>query len=207
MSYPVPGIFTGEELRAYREWLPADSWEANVQLAGSLYTTDIEDYYQTPWCMGYDHIVKFDHDFIGREALEKSLLSPHRTKRTLLWNREDVMKVFASQFGSGPMYKHIEFPMSYFGWPQADEVVSLRGERIGMSCHCGYNVNERDIISLVSIREDHAEIGTEVVLVWGEVNGGSRKPHVESHAQINIRATVAPAPYAKTTRERLRSAV
>ena len=31
---------------------------------------DIEDYYLTPWDLGYGHIVKFDHDFVGREALE-----------------------------------------------------------------------------------------------------------------------------------------
>jgi glycine cleavage system aminomethyltransferase T len=208
MSYPVPGIFTGEELRAYREWLPADGWEANVQLGGSLYTDNIEDYYQTPWDMGYQHIVKFDHDFIGREALEASLAKPRRTKRTLLWNREDVLNVFASQFEEGATYKSIEFPTSYFGWPQADEVLSSEtGERIGMSCHCGYNYNEKSMLSLVSIDEDHAEIGTEVTLVWGEVNGGSRKPHVEPHEQVRIRATVCPAPYASSTRERLRSTV
>lgn len=206
MAYPVPGIYTGADLAEYRKWLPADAWEANVQLGGSLYTNNIEDYYQTPWCMGYEHMVKFDHDFIGREALEASLKKPRRTKRTLLWNKDDVMKVFSSQFGEGPIYKHIEFPTSYFGWPQADEVLSADNERIGMSCHCGYNVNEREMLSLVSIREDFAEVGTEVVLVWGEVNGGSRKPHVEPHEQIKIRATVSPAPYAKSTRDRFKSA-
>jgi glycine cleavage system aminomethyltransferase T len=207
MAYPVPAIFTDERLRAYREWLPADSWEANVQLGGSLYAGSIEDYYQTPWCMGYEHIVKFDHEFVGREALEQSLKGPRRTKRTLVWNQEDVTKVFASQFGSGPVYKSLEFPTSFYGWPQADEVLSKRGERIGMSCFCGYNINERHMISLASIREDQAEIGTEVTLVWGEVNGGSRKPHVEPHEQFSIRATVSPAPYATATRERLRSTV
>ena len=32
---------------------------------------NIEDYYMTPYDLGYGPFVKFDHDFIGREALEK----------------------------------------------------------------------------------------------------------------------------------------
>ena len=31
----------------------------------------IEDYYFTPWDLGYGNYVKFDHDFVGREALER----------------------------------------------------------------------------------------------------------------------------------------
>ncbi len=32
---------------------------------------DIEDYYLNPWELGYGSFVKFDHDFIGRDALEQ----------------------------------------------------------------------------------------------------------------------------------------
>jgi syringate O-demethylase/vanillate/3-O-methylgallate O-demethylase len=207
MPYPLPGIYTGDELRAYREWLPANSWEANAQLGGSLYSDNIEDFYVTPWCLGYEHLVKFDHDFVGREALEESLKTPRRTKRTLQWNKEDVMRIFESQLNDGPVYKSIEMPTAFFGWPQADEVRSQDGRLIGMSQYCGYNINERDMISLVSIHEDFAEIGTEVVLTWGEVNGGSRKPHVERHEQTKIRAIVSPVPYSRAARERLRAVI
>ena len=67
---PLPAIYTGEELRGYREWLPADGYEAVNALAGSFVSDNIEDYYLNPWELGYGHIVKFDHDFIGRDALE-----------------------------------------------------------------------------------------------------------------------------------------
>jgi syringate O-demethylase/vanillate/3-O-methylgallate O-demethylase len=207
VPYPLPGIYTGEELRDYRTWLPADSWEANMQLGGSLYSGNIEDYYWTPSGLGYDRLVKFDHDFIGREALEAALGKPRRVKRALQWNRDDVLKVFASQLGPGPLYKAIEFPTAYFGWPQADEVRSRDGERIGMSQYCGYNINERDVISLCCIDEQHAEIGSEVIVTWGEVNGGSRKPHVEPHEQTTIRATVSPTPYSKAARDKLRAPI
>jgi vanillate/3-O-methylgallate O-demethylase len=207
IPYPFPGIYTGDELRAYREWLPADSWEANTQLGGSLYSENIEDYYWTPWGLGYDRLVKFDHDFIGRSALEESLKRPRRVKRSLRWNRDDVLKIFASQLEQGPLYKSIEMPTAYYGWPQADEVRSLEGRLVGVSQYCGYNINERDMISLCGIDEAHAGIGTEVLITWGEVNGGSRKPHVERHEQTTIRAVVCPIPYSTAAQERLKATI
>src|SRR6185312_11289235 len=62
---PLPAIYTGEELRPYREWLGADGYEAVNAVAGSFVSDRIEDYYLNPWELGYGHMVKFDHDFIG----------------------------------------------------------------------------------------------------------------------------------------------
>lgn len=207
MPYPLPGIYTDERLRAYREWLSGDGWEANAQLAGSFYSPNIEDYYATPWDLGYGHILKFDHDFIGREALEKMAKQPKRSKVTLVWNRDDVLKVFASQFGNGPRYKALDFPVAYFGWPHFDEVRGGDGKLVGLSCHCGYSNNEGEMLSLTMISEAYAKPGTEVVLTWGEPNGGSAKPHVEQHEQVKIRATVAPVPYAQTVQKLKRVAI
>ena len=67
---PLPGVYTGEKMKKYREWLPANGYEATGSLGGSYVSNDIEDYYVTPYEMGYGSFVKFDHDFIGREALE-----------------------------------------------------------------------------------------------------------------------------------------
>ena len=50
---------------------PADGYEATNALAGSFVSDNIEDYYLNPWELGYGRFVKFDHDFIGRDALEK----------------------------------------------------------------------------------------------------------------------------------------
>jgi glycine cleavage system aminomethyltransferase T len=201
VPYPLPGIYTGEELRAYREWLPADCWEANMQLAGSLLSEDIEDYYWTPSALGYDRFVRFDHDFIGREALEIAQSQPRRVRRMLKWNADDVAKVFASQFGDGPLYKAIELPTPVYGWPQADEVRSSEGTLIGMSQYCAYTVNERDLISVACIDEAEAAVGSEVVITWGEPGGGSRKPNVEPHEQTQIRATICSAPYSSITQK------
>jgi len=60
---PLPAIYTGGDIeRRYREWLPANSYEAINALAGSFVSDDIEDYYLNPWDLGYGSFVKFDHD-------------------------------------------------------------------------------------------------------------------------------------------------
>ena len=87
---PLPAVFTGDDMKAYREWLPADWYEGTGSLGGSYYSDDISDYYLTPYDLGYGGFVKFDHDFIGREALEKMRQSPKRQKVTLAWHGEDV---------------------------------------------------------------------------------------------------------------------
>jgi vanillate/3-O-methylgallate O-demethylase len=58
------------------------------------------------------------------------------------------------------------------------------------------------MLSLVMLDRDHAEPGTELVLTWGEPDGGSRKPNVERHRQCEVRVTVAPAPISTFVRER-----
>lgn len=207
MAYPVPAIFTGDELKAYREWLPADTWEANTQLGGSFYSSDITDYYATPHDLGYGHIVKFDHNFIGREALEAMRPEDHRKKMVLVWNREDVAKVLNSQFGPGPRYKSLEFPVAYYAWNQFDIVTAADGSRAGVSCHAGYINPDGEMLSLAMLDQTYAEPGAEVEITWGEPNGGSRKPQVERHEQTQIRATVATAPYSAEVQRTLRAAL
>ena len=67
---PLPAVYSGESLKAYREWLPAAGYEGSASIGGSFSSAAIVDYYFTPWDLGYGSYVKFDHDFIGREALE-----------------------------------------------------------------------------------------------------------------------------------------
>ena len=50
---PLPAVYTGEEMKSYREWLPVNSYEASGSLGGSYYSDNIEDYYVTPYEIGY----------------------------------------------------------------------------------------------------------------------------------------------------------
>lgn len=186
---PMPAIYTGEAMKPYREWLSANGFEANASLGGSFYSDNIEDYYQTPWDLGYGKHIKFDHDFIGRAALEKMVDQPHRRKVWLRWNDEDVLKVFASQLGSGDRFKYMEVPNAYYAILPFDKIVA-DGRVVGLSTYTVYTSNVRSWFSLAMVDEDVPD-GTEVSVVWGEEDGGSAKPVVERHIQTDIRATVS----------------
>jgi vanillate/3-O-methylgallate O-demethylase len=196
---PLPAIFTGDGMKAYREWLPANWYEGTGSLGGSFYSDDIRDYYLTPHDLGYWPFVKFDHDFVGRDALEQ-MTEPKRKKVTLAWNGDDVAEAMGTllTMGDSPGAKYIDLPLSnYSTWPN-DKVLSA-GELIGVSTFSGYSYNERSMLSLAIVDVD-VEIGAEVVLVWGEEGGGSRKPVVERHVQTEIRAIVSPCPYSAVAR-------
>ena len=83
---PLPAVFTGDDLKSYREWLPGNGYEATGSLGGSLYHDDIAAYYTTPWDLGYGGFVNFDHDFVGRSALQ-AMGEPTRRKVTLVVER------------------------------------------------------------------------------------------------------------------------
>jgi vanillate/3-O-methylgallate O-demethylase len=196
---PLPAVFTGDDLKAYREWLPANGYEGTGSLGGSFYSDDIRDYYTTPYELGYGSFVKFDHDFTGREALEKMADTPTRTKVTLAWNGEDVARAMGTMFQKENRVKYIDLPLSnYSTWP--NDRVMRDGKMVGVSTFSGYSSNESSMLSLAVVDVEHSEPGTEVTLVWGEEGGGSRKPVVERHVQGEIRAIVSPAPYAEVVR-------
>jgi vanillate/3-O-methylgallate O-demethylase len=208
IAYPLPAVYTGEDLRPYREWLPADGWEGKFSIAGSFVSKNVEDYYVTPYDLGYGHIVKFDHDFIGREALEGLASDPPRKKVTLVWDSDDVLRIVGSLLEPGVPYKYLELPVADYGnMIQRDEVRSLDGTPVGLATYTGYSTNERKILSLALIDAEHATPGEEVTILWGEPDGGSRKPRVERHQQTVVRATVAPAPYASAVRRVMRSSI
>jgi vanillate/3-O-methylgallate O-demethylase len=197
---PLPAIYTGEKLRKYREWLPADGVEARNAIAGSFVSTKVEDYYLTPWALGYGGFIKYDHDFIGRSALEKMDPAAQRKKVTLAWNTDDLVAIFASMLKrDGVGYKYFDLPLANYGYYNFDRVTDARGKDIGLSMWTGYSENERTALSLATV-DPGVEIGTEVRVIWGEPDGGSRKATVERHEQLAVRAIVSPAPYSAVAR-------
>lgn len=194
---PLPAVFSGDEMKAYREWLPANGYEATGSLGGSLYHDAIEAYYLTPWDLGYGSFVRYDHDFIGREALE-AMEEPGRRKVTLAWNGEDVARAIGTLFEKGDAAKYIDWPLSnYSTWP--NDRLMAGDHVVGVSTFSGYSYNERSYLSLAIVDSD-VEVGNEVTLVWGEEGGGSAKPVVEPHVQAEIRAIVSPCPYGEVAR-------
>jgi vanillate/3-O-methylgallate O-demethylase len=196
---PLPAVFTGDDMKAYREWLPATGYEGTGSLGGSYYADDIAHYYLTPYELGYGSFAKFDHDFVGRDALARLADEPSRKKVTLAWNGDDVAVAMRTMFQKGDRAKYIDLPLSnYSTWP--NDKVLKDGKMVGVSTFSGYSSNESSMLSLAMVDPEVSEPGTEVTLVWGEEGGGSAKPVVERHVQTEIRATVSPAPYAEVVR-------
>ncbi|MFC0249661.1 aminomethyl transferase family protein [Citricoccus parietis] len=195
---PFPAIFS-DDFAEYRQWLPA---ARAGSIGGSLHSGNVEDYYATPYDFGLGRSVRFDHDFHGREALERHAENQTRRKVTLLWNADDVAGVVRSQLEEGTPAKYLDFPKARYGFYQMDEVV--RGsQRVGISTDAGYVAFPQLYMSLATLDATIAD-GEEVEVVWGE-DPVSRKPQVDQgHRQVRIRATVAPAPYQEYARTRYR---
>jgi vanillate/3-O-methylgallate O-demethylase len=197
---PLPAVYTGERMKAYREWLPASSYEGSASLGGSFCSSDIRDYYVTPFDLGYGPFVKFDHVFIGSEALQQFAANPGRKKVTLAWNGADTAGAVSTIFdGSEPAAKYIDMPIANYSTLPYDRI-EVDGKTVGLAMYTGYSNNEKRILSLSTIDVEYSEPGTEVTLIWGEPDGGSLKPTVERHMQVEIRATVGPVPYSEGAR-------
>ncbi len=197
---PLPAVYTGEKQKKYREWLPANGYEATGSIAGSFVSDNIEDYYTNPYDLGYGPFVKFDHDFIGREALEKMAKQPQRKKVTFEWNGDDLAKIFASLFQPGQeAYKFFDLPLANYGSSSFD-AVKIGSKTVGYSMFGGYSYNERRGLSLGVVNPD-VNVGDVLTLVWGEENGGTKKVTVEKHKQLDVRVKVSTVPYSSVVRE------
>ena len=198
---PLPAVYSGDSMRKYREWLPASGYEGTGSIGGSYVSENIQDYYLSPYELGYGPFVKFDHDFIGREALERMLKDqrPQRKKVTFEWHGEDLAMILASLAIGTENYKFFDLPIANYASSSYDKV--MRGDKVvGLSMFTGYSFNERAGLSLGVVDAD-ISIGDTLTLTWGEEGGGTRKPTVERHKQLDVRVKVAPAPYARDARE------
>jgi syringate O-demethylase len=196
---PLPAVYTGKEMRPYREWLTANHYEAKASIGGSFVADDIQAYYLTPWDLGYGPFVKFDHEFTGRAALEKRASGPHRRKVTLALDNVSVTDALFTMFDDGLRAKFMEFPSAVYAMHPFDSVMA-DGKLVGLSTWIGYSANEGKMLTLAMVDEAYAASGKEVTLIWGEPDGGTAKPAVERHRQVEIKAVVSPAPYSKVAR-------
>src|ERR1700684_477518 len=197
---PLPAVYTGESMKKYREWLPANGYEGTGSIGGSFVADNIESYYLTPYELGYGPFVKFDHDFIGREGLRREGQAPQRKKVTFAWNAEDLGKVFASLLvPGGENYKFFDLPLANYASSSYDRVM-MGSRTVGFSMFGGYSYNERTGLSL-GVVDSNINVGDVLTLLWGEEGGGTSKPTVEHHRQLDVRVKVSPVPYARDVRE------
>ncbi|MCW1932286.1 aminomethyl transferase family protein [Pararhodobacter zhoushanensis] len=184
----LPAIYSQPDLRAFREALSATSYEATLSQGGSFVSDRIEDFYMDPWDLGYNRLIHWDHDFIGRDALLARKEQTHRKKIWLHWNDDDARRVLGSLLGDGPRYKYMEWPSAMYASCPLDRV-SINGTPIGKAVYAAYTVHVGSWFSVGIIDEDKVDFGSEAVLTWGEpVQTG--KSAVEPHEQTEIRVTM-----------------
>jgi glycine cleavage system aminomethyltransferase T len=201
---PLPAIYSGEDMQSYREWLPSDSYEGIASLGGSFDSGNIEEYYFTPWELDYGRVVRFDHDFVGRSALEAIAQRPHRKKVSLVWNAEDVTTLYRSQMTPGRNGKYMEAPVANYASYPYDRVINHRGDTVGVSTYIAFLAPDNAWVSLGVVDEEWSAPGNEVLLIWGEPGTQSHRPPVEKHLQMQLRATVTTWPFSSLAQKSYR---
>ncbi len=70
----------------------------NRKLLGSV-GDNLQDRFVTPYDVGWDFLIKYNHDFIGKEALLEMSKNPPKKCVTLEWNAEHGCKDFCHILG------------------------------------------------------------------------------------------------------------
>mgnify|MGYP003693710535 CR=1 FL=1 len=194
---PLPAVFTGDELKAYREWLPANGYEGTGSLGGEL-------------LLGR-------HRGLLPDAARPRLLAVREVRPRLRRPRgaRGDGRPAAREEGHARLERRGRRARdaarcSRRATRRSTSTCRSRTTRPGRTTRCcstaswsasrpspGYSYNERSMLSLGDASTVDVEFGTEVTLVWGEEDGGSSKPVVERHVQAEIRAIVSPAPYSE----------
>ncbi|MCW8215690.1 aminomethyl transferase family protein [Streptomyces griseolus] len=185
---PVPGIYTDPLLAEYRTWLPLFGIEGKRPLHGSYYSGNIEDYYVSPYELGYGKVIHFGHDFHGRDALLKAKDDESlRKKVTLVYDPDDVRRVIGGGADPG-------FVLSY-----ARHRVETAGGLAGVTMQTAAIDPVGTVLAQTLIDPAQAAPGTEVTVVWGEHPGRGTDPEADLGFP-RIRATVQPSPFDRHAR-------
>lgn len=168
--------------------LGPDSFAYHTQKSGSYNPANRRVRLRNPFEVNWGNAVKFDHDFVGRAALEAVAQGPQRRTVTLRWNAEDVIDIYASLFLLGEEYKTIDLPSTppwSHGMVEHADRVLLDGREVGVSSGTIYSYYFREALSMGCIDADLAVPGTELIVEWGD-HGRRIKP---------VRVTVDRFPY------------
>lgn len=191
--YPLPWFETSDDMTKWMYDHPSLSmYNINRKLVGS--STDLQERFVTPYDMGWGFLVKFNHDFIGREALEAMADKPARTAVTLEWNPEDVGKIFAAMNTRGGQEVDDiskDSDLDIVGnnvdgvyYYRADEVYS-GNRKVGITSGRIHTYNYNAMISIAYVEPGVIKLGDELRILWG--TPGTK--------QMWVRAKVCPLPY------------
>lgn len=170
-----------------------DSYGQSYVKSGSL-DPDHELWVRSPFDLGWGNLVRFNHNFMGKEALMKEAESKAKAMVHLIWNRDDILKVVEAsldvekQGDPIDMFCDYDFVRNCNGL-HMDAVYD--GEKfIGASSGRMTSAKTREMISLCTIDADYAVEGKEVEVLWG----------TPGTYQTRVRAKVMLFPYNKVDR-------
>ncbi|SDY65940.1 aminomethyltransferase family protein [Herbiconiux ginsengi] len=187
LHYPLPW-YEDPDLGAFYDTRPQFNFYNKYRaLVGSV-GDELEPRFVTPFQVGWGKMVDFNHDFIGKAALEREAAADARATVTLVWNEEDVAAIYASQF-SGRDVEPIDpidarpvdiyfNPNDNAGWAYHADWVLADGERIGTSVLRTHSVYYRRMISIGLIDKAHSAQGTELTVLWGRPGGPQKEVRV-----------------------------
>ena len=184
IHYMYPYQTSGEELAEYLK----DNPYGHEPVLGSA-SDDPENAFVTPFDVGWEYLINWDHDFIGREALLAIRDDPPRTCVTLEWDALDIGRVFATQFlgrGVDPCDDISSIGGGGGGAPLvASKVLDAEGNMVGVATGRTHDFYDRRMLSLAFISRELAVEGTELTVLWG----------TNPATQMPIKAKVAAFPY------------
>ena len=187
----------GERMKAYREWLPADLRGGRLhrrQLRLRRHRGLLPDPHASATASTSNTTTT------SRPGSLRMDPDQQWKKVTFEWDPDDVVRVWRSLFEpEGENFKYLDLPLSNYTSATYDMVLR-DDELIGYSMFSGYSFNERAFLSLGTV-DPSVQEGDELILVWGEEDGGTTKPTVERHRQTEIRVRVGPTPFSKDARE------
>lgn len=179
-GYPLNERGCGKEMADFIQF-------PKFPLCGSA-ADDEDNYYVTPYDLGWGNLVNFDHEFPGKAALQKIANEPHRQVVTLEWNLNDIKELYiAEMMGEVDADEGIEGYREYlaeFRRAYADKVLA-DGKMIGVAVGRSIDYYYKKFLSLAYVDPKYAIEGKEVSVLWG-------KPGT---TQREISATVARFPY------------
>ena len=181
-----PQMTVNFEISLYQDPEFVASAPFQMECRGSVDPKDLRARFRTPVECDWAWMAKFDHDFVGREALEKEIADPKRKLVTLEFNADDLADVYRSQFTDEP-YKYMDMPCAD---PQPagghqDYVTDKDGRIIGISADPTYSSHFHTMISHAILDVGEVEEGREVFVQWGDF--GKRIK--------NLRAKIMKFPY------------
>ena len=196
---PLPAIFTGDELKAYREWLPGRGLRGHR--------------------LARRQLLRRRHLRLLRDAARARLLAVREVRprlRRARGARGDGGRADAAEGDAGVERRGRrqrdgravrEGRRREVHQPAALELRHLAARQAARTTASSSVSRPSRATATTSARCCRSATSTStcrsapsVTLVWGEEGGGSSKPVVERHAQAEIRAIVSPCPYSEVAR-------